>query len=90
MGGNCPRASSPGGKCSDTIISQCIFTLDSNEAVSLSVHGKENFGFQKLKILFSEILFQKKPLNMSQILMFYLSNREKLFSKMKSAYCSEV
>ena len=42
---------------------------------------KEIFGFQKLKISFSEILFQKKPLHASLILLFQLRNREEVTCK---------
>ena len=70
MGGNCPEASSPGQNVWIPFFLWCILTLDSNKTVFLSFYKKEHFGFQKLRISFSEILFQKKPLNASQILSF--------------------
>ena len=44
---------------------------------------KEIFSFQKLKISFIEILFQKKSPHASLILLFQLRNREKVICKPK-------
>ena len=42
---------------------------------------KETFGFQKLKILFGEILFQKKPPHASLVLLSQLHNREEIICR---------
>ena len=41
-----------------------------------NISVKEIFSFQKLKISFSEILFQKKPPHASLVVLFQLCNRE--------------
>ena len=46
--------------------------------LSLNISVKEIFGFQKLKILFNEILFQKKTPHFSLVLLFQLRNREEV------------
>ena len=46
-----------------------------------NISVKEMFSFQELKISFSEILFQKKPLHSSLILSFYVHNREEVIRK---------
>ena len=57
-----------------TLISQSILALNSNCFFKLlwNISVKEIFSFQKLKILFSEILFQKRPPHASLILLFWL------------------
>ena len=52
------------------------FQLNWFSMLSLNISVKEIFGFQKLKISFSEILFQKKPPHASLVLLFLLRNRE--------------
>ena len=56
------------------LISQCIFNikfqLSSFFKLSWNISVKEIFSFQKLKISFSEILFQKKLPQASLILLF--------------------
>ena len=54
-----------------TLISQFILTLNSNcfSKLSWNISVKEIFGFQKLKISFSEILQKKQP-HASLILLF--------------------
>ena len=52
------------------------FQLNWFSKLLLNISVKEIFGFQKLKISFSEILFQKKPLHASLVLLFLLRNRE--------------
>ena len=42
---------------------------------------KETFTFQKLKISFSEILFQKKLPHASLVLLFWLRNKEEVIRK---------
>ena len=46
-----------------------------------NISVKEIFSFQKLKIPFREILFQKKPPHALLILLFELLNREKYICK---------
>ena len=53
----------------------CFFKL------SWDISVKEIFSFQKLKMSFSEILFQKKLPNASLILLFKLRNREEVIYK---------
>ena len=60
-----------------TRFSEVIYPRYDTESISV----KEMFGFQKLKISFSEILFQKKSPYASLILLFQLCNREEVFSK---------
>ena len=57
--------------------------------LSWNILVKEIFNFQKLKILFSEILFQKKPPLASLVLLFELRNKEEVV-KMKNVYFSEL
>ena len=52
------------------------FQLNWFSKLLLNISVKEIFGFQKLKISFSEILFQKKPSHASLVLLFLLRNRE--------------
>ena len=40
--------------------------------------SKRNFWLSKLKILFSEILFQKKPPHASLVILFQSRNREEV------------
>ena len=54
------------------------FQLNGFSKLSLNISVKDTFGFQKLNISFSEILFQKKPDYMSSILLFQLRNREEV------------
>ena len=49
--------------------------------LSLNISVKEIFGFQKLKISFSEILFQKKTPHASLVLLFQLRNREEVICR---------
>ena len=58
-----------------TRFSEVIYPRYGTENISV----KEMFGFQKLKISFSEILFQKKLPYASLILLFQLCNREEVF-----------
>ena len=43
--------------------------------------SKRNFWLSKLKILFSEILFQKKPPHVSLVILFQLGNREEVIHR---------
>ena len=52
--------------------------------------SESNFGFQKLNISFSEILFQKKPPHKSLILLFSLRKGEEVFVKMKKMCHSKL
>ena len=52
------------------------FQLNWFSKLLLNISVKEIFGFQKLKISFSEILFPKKPPHASLVLLFLLRNRE--------------
>ena len=66
-----------------SLISECL-TLNSNycfSMLSLNILVKEIFGFQKLKISFSEILFQKNPSQVSLVLLLQLPNREEVICR---------
>ena len=47
---------------------------------------KEIFGYQKLKVLFCEKLFQKKPPHVLLILLFQLGNEEQVVVKNENVY----
>ena len=49
--------------------------------LSWNILVKEIFGFQKLKISFSEILFQKNPSQVSLVLLLQLPNREEVICR---------
>ena len=57
------------------------FQLICFSMLSLNISVKEIFGFQKLKISFSEILFQKKTPHASLVLLFQLRNREEVICR---------
>ena len=51
---------------------------------------EEIFGFQKLKISFSEILFQEKPSPRVIISIVLIAYREEVICKKRNVYCSEL